>query len=197
VSRLKERGFLAPLRAFTRAPGSHAAFSPFSAVRPAETTPVITASLSRAKAEHGKDAGRENGSAIRATEDAARRMRARACKRRIRVFSRGGRVAKHLGLTAARGGRGAPEGTQSAATVKAYRGRTSWRAGGLVFALLGVLLLTTPASASAAGHPFLGTFCEPTGLGSAPCEPSFLKPQGLAVDQSSGDLLVIDAGVRG
>lgn len=44
-------------------------------------------------------------------------------------------------------------------------------------------LLLVPASASAlAAHPFLETF------GSSG-QPSFLKPEGLAVDQANGDLL--------
>lgn len=59
-------------------------------------------------------------------------------------------------------------------------------------------LFLFPASALAVStHPFLGSFCEPTGIGSAPCEPSFTEPEGLAVDQASGDLLVIDAGATG
>jgi hypothetical protein len=51
------------------------------------------------------------------------------------------------------------------------------------FAITGILLI--PAGASAVEHPFLET------LGSA-SEPTFTKAEGLAVDQSSGALLVID-----
>jgi len=53
---------------------------------------------------------------------------------------------------------------------------------------LGLLLcvgLLAPSAASAASHPFLETF------GSAE-EPTFIEPEGLAVDQSTEDLLVID-----
>jgi len=49
--------------------------------------------------------------------------------------------------------------------------------------------LLVPVSAAALEHPFLETF------GSAN-EPSFTEPQGMAVDQATGDLLVIDAGKR-
>jgi hypothetical protein len=68
------------------------------------------------------------------------------------------------------------------------------RGGGLPLGLvarLGFLLcvagLLLPASASALEHTFLETF------GSA-SEPSFSEPTGLAVDQSTDDLLVIDRG---
>jgi hypothetical protein len=57
-------------------------------------------------------------------------------------------------------------------------------------AVLGLLLalgLSIPSSASALEHPFLGAF-------GAADAPSFTKAEGLAVDQSTGDLLVIDAG---
>lgn len=58
-------------------------------------------------------------------------------------------------------------------------------------ALLALVLATFPAGgASAAIHPFLGSFCEPSGIGTAPCEPSFFQPGALAIDRSSGDLLV-------
>jgi hypothetical protein len=53
-------------------------------------------------------------------------------------------------------------------------------------------LAAAPAQAAEPTHPHLGAFCEPTGLGTAPCEPSFGEPAGLAVDQSDGDLYVID-----
>jgi DNA-binding beta-propeller fold protein YncE len=50
------------------------------------------------------------------------------------------------------------------------------------------LILLLPASASAVPeHPFLGN------LGTAE-EPTFAKAEGMAIDQSTGDLLVIDAG---
>jgi hypothetical protein len=59
--------------------------------------------------------------------------------------------------------------------------------------LLTALLGAFPAGASAlSSHPFLGSFCEPTGLGSAPCEPSFGVPAGTAVDEATGNVLVID-----
>lgn len=53
------------------------------------------------------------------------------------------------------------------------------------------LLIPAPAMAEKE-HQFLGMFCEPSGLETAPCEPSFDEAQGLAFDQQSGDLLVID-----
>jgi hypothetical protein len=53
---------------------------------------------------------------------------------------------------------------------------------------LSVGILLAPASASAAQiYVFLENF------GSA-AQPTFANPEGLAVDQSTGDLLVIDAG---
>jgi DNA-binding beta-propeller fold protein YncE len=57
----------------------------------------------------------------------------------------------------------------------------------LPFALLVGVLLVAPALASAATHPFLETF------GSA-AQPTFGDPEGMAVDQVTGDLLVIDSG---
>ena len=57
---------------------------------------------------------------------------------------------------------------------------------GLALALAGLL---APASASALEHPFLENF-------GAANQPSFTEAEGLAVDQSTGDLLVIDAGNR-
>ncbi|MGB7684777.1 MAG: hypothetical protein WBL45_03250 [Solirubrobacterales bacterium] len=58
---------------------------------------------------------------------------------------------------------------------------------------MAVLLAAFPAGASAlATHSFLGSFCEPSGIGTAPCEPSFVQPEAVAIDQSSGDLLVVD-----
>jgi hypothetical protein len=54
----------------------------------------------------------------------------------------------------------------------------------LTCALVGLVL---SAQAFAAQHPFLETF------GSA-AQPTFGEPEGMAVDQATGDLLVIDAG---
>jgi hypothetical protein len=57
--------------------------------------------------------------------------------------------------------------------------------------LLSIAILLAPSSASAAiTHPFLGSF----GGASAP---SFTEAEAMAVDQSTGDLLVVDAGKRG
>jgi hypothetical protein len=70
--------------------------------------------------------------------------------------------------------------------------RTPSRLGFWLGGLLVAAGLAFPAGASALDHPFLGTFCEPTGVGTAPCEPSFIQPSGMAVEQSNGDLLVID-----
>jgi len=54
--------------------------------------------------------------------------------------------------------------------------------------LMGVALLFSPSSASAAEtHVFKETF------GSV-AQPTFGEPEGMAVDQATGDLLVIDAG---
>jgi IPT/TIG domain len=49
------------------------------------------------------------------------------------------------------------------------------------------LLFAAPTALAAKLHPFLETF-------GAAEQPSFLNPEGLAIDQSNGDLLVIDAG---
>jgi hypothetical protein len=61
-----------------------------------------------------------------------------------------------------------------------------------LFALsVAVVACAVPASASAASaHAFKETF------GSA-VQPSFNEPEGMAVDQPSGDLFVIDAGAMG
>lgn len=48
------------------------------------------------------------------------------------------------------------------------------------------------ASSAAFAHPFLGSFCEPTGVGAAPCEPTFGEPAGIAIDPATGDVFVID-----
>lgn len=53
--------------------------------------------------------------------------------------------------------------------------------------IAGALLLLPNAASAALEHPFLETF-------GAANQPSFTKPEGMAVDQSTGDLLVIDAG---
>ncbi len=55
--------------------------------------------------------------------------------------------------------------------------------------LLGATALIPAAASAALEHPFLGSLGEAN-------EPSFTEAQGLAVDQSTGDLLVIDAGHR-
>ncbi len=70
------------------------------------------------------------------------------------------------------------------------------RLGFFALALLALAALAAPGLASAAlpEHPALGTFCEPTGIGSAPCEPeiSTNKTSGMATDQATGDVYVID-----
>jgi hypothetical protein len=64
---------------------------------------------------------------------------------------------------------------------------------GIVLAALAMVLAAFPVGASALGtHSFLGSFCEPTGIGSAPCEPTFGLPAGGAVDEATGNVLVID-----
>ena len=74
----------------------------------------------------------------------------------------------------------------------------TFRSALMVFGLLAVFVLLMgvtvfPSLASAAfTHPFLGSFCEPSGVGIAPCAPSFGEPAGMAVDPSTGDLLVIN-----
>ena len=55
--------------------------------------------------------------------------------------------------------------------------------------LLGASALIPAAASAALEHPFLGSLGEAN-------EPTFTEAQGLAVDQSTGDLLVIDAGHR-
>ena len=68
------------------------------------------------------------------------------------------------------------------------RGRGS--TGRLIWAVALAVCLLIPSSAAAAlEHPFIEDF------GSAN-EPSFTEAQGMAVDQATGDLLVIDAGNR-
>ena len=66
--------------------------------------------------------------------------------------------------------------------VQIVLGRVS---GFAALAVAVLLLLATSARADVASHPFLETF------GSA-AEPTLNKPAGMAVDQSSGDVLVID-----
>src|ERR1044072_2913275 len=57
--------------------------------------------------------------------------------------------------------------------------------------------LLAPALANAAQtHVPLGAFCEPTGVGAPPCAPTFSAAVGAAVEQSSGDLLVVEAGAQ-
>jgi hypothetical protein len=64
-------------------------------------------------------------------------------------------------------------------------------------ALLASLAALAPSAAASETRPFEGEFCEPSGLGTAPCQPSFLAPEGLAVVPEGlageGDLLAIDA----
>ncbi len=76
--------------------------------------------------------------------------------------------------------------------VKRYRKERSWARVICVLGLslcLGLLFAPAPASALVA-HVFKGSF------GTAN-KPSFTEAQGMAVDQSTGDVLVIDAGKRG
>jgi hypothetical protein len=58
---------------------------------------------------------------------------------------------------------------------------------GAGLAVLAFLALGASSALGAVGHPLLGAF------GSAN-RPSFVRPESLAVDQSTGDLLVVDAG---
>lgn len=62
-----------------------------------------------------------------------------------------------------------------------------------IFAAICVAFLLATAGASAAGFNLRGAFCEPTGIGTAPCSPEFAEPMAMAVDPASGDLLVADA----
>ena len=63
--------------------------------------------------------------------------------------------------------------------------------------LIWLVLLTSVSPAHAARfRPYLGVFCEPSGLGAAPCDPEFSKAEALAVDPATGDLLVIDATAK-
>jgi hypothetical protein len=57
----------------------------------------------------------------------------------------------------------------------------------LPFAIIGVLLVVPSLASAAKTHVFLETF------GSV-AQPTFGSPDGMAVDQSTGDLLVIDSG---
>ena len=82
-----------------------------------------------------------------------------------------------FGRSFADAGRGMPASHQ----------RLMARSIGALGLLLSVAFLLVPAFALAAvQHPFLETF-------GAANQPAFLKAQGIAVDQSSGDLLVIDS----
>lgn len=68
------------------------------------------------------------------------------------------------------------------------QGRASFARLGVLGLVLCAGLLLVPASASAAeSHAFLEKF------GSAN-QPTFGEPEGMAVDQATGDLLVIDSG---
>ncbi len=76
----------------------------------------------------------------------------------------------------------------------------SHRAGGLRAGLCGcaatlaLLALSVPAAQAGLVHRHLGSFCQPTGIGEAPCQPTFARPYGVAVHQGDGDLVVFDAG---
>ena len=88
-------------------------------------------------------------------------------------------------------GLGRPVGGAFASQPPAPLGTRARSDRGLVFllstltAVLGAMALMTSTAGAAESHAFLGTF------GTA-AQPSFGSPAGLAVDQSSGDLLVID-----
>jgi hypothetical protein len=71
-----------------------------------------------------------------------------------------------------------------ASEARPFRATRSFAA---LAALAALALLAIPTSASAVEHPFI----ENLGAASA-AEPSFTEAQGLAVDQSTGDLLVLD-----
>jgi hypothetical protein len=63
--------------------------------------------------------------------------------------------------------------------------------------LAAVLLLLAPTPANAGQtRLFEGTFCAPTGLGTAPCSPTFSKSYSLSVHHESGDLYVLDASAE-
>jgi hypothetical protein len=84
----------------------------------------------------------------------------------------------------------ATEQPQGGSQVQRSQARVSSQCAVLALGLLLCLGLLIPSSAAAAlEHPFIETF------GSVE-QPSFTEAQGLAVDQESGDLLVIDAGNR-
>jgi hypothetical protein len=71
--------------------------------------------------------------------------------------------------------------------AKASSAGSIWgRAAGLFFLTAALLALTASSALAAVQHPFLETF------GSAN-QPVFTEPSGLAVDQASGELLVIDS----
>jgi Divergent InlB B-repeat domain len=57
---------------------------------------------------------------------------------------------------------------------------------------MAMAFLMIAGSTGAEAYAPAGTFCEPTGIGTAPCEPSFTETAGLAVDQATGDVLVIE-----
>jgi hypothetical protein len=85
-----------------------------------------------------------------------------------------------------------PDPSCSAPTTRVpVHRRRSGRAGPKVcsraVALALLSLLALPASASALEHPFIENLGAASGA-----EPTFTEPQGMAVDQATGDLLVID-----
>jgi hypothetical protein len=58
-----------------------------------------------------------------------------------------------------------------------------------------MLVLSTSTASAGQTHTRLGFFCEPTGIGLlSGCEPTFGNAYSLAIQQGSGDLLVLDAG---
>ncbi len=71
------------------------------------------------------------------------------------------------------------------------RGRAALALAGATLALLA---LSVPAAQAGLVHRHLGSFCQPTGIGEAPCQPTFARPYSVAVHQGDGDLVVFDAG---
>lgn len=62
--------------------------------------------------------------------------------------------------------------------------------------VVGLAALAITASSASAGqtHVPLGFFCEPSGEGPLPCEPSFDQTYDLAVQRPGGELIVLDSG---
>ncbi len=104
------------------------------------------------------------------------------------------RQATGLGSTGRGGLAGrAPSPHSSGSGAPSHRARA-----GLVslaiaaLSLLALLLVPALASAAVPVYEAAGKFCEPTGIGSSPCEPEFAKAAGMAVDPATHDVLVID-----